>query len=167
LLEQSRLQSRTDYCFDMTVQEFPYVYGYTIFDRLYTTYKYEQVSNMVNTVINYGVKSLIDNAEWMDSYSRQNCDDKLAQLANYIGFPEPIQNATIVSQYYQDVDIVVGNYLENLGNTLDFDALQQKLFFSRRDVNMTGPWPTNFSDPTQFPYWFDQYVHLCLFFNCI
>jgi len=112
-----------------------------------------QISAMVNTIIENGAKALIDNAPWMDSTSRQNCDDKIAKLAQYVGFPNSIKNGSIVSQYYSTINFNSDNYLENLKNLLDFAALQQELLFNGRTLNMNGNWPQYFNEPSLFSNW--------------
>jgi len=107
----------------------------------------------VESVVNYGMRALIEEAEWMDSESRQNCENKLDYLARYVGDPEPVRNGDTISEYYSSVKIVDGQYLENLDNLLNFDALQQQLLFAGTSINMTGNWPSDFSDPSQFPLW--------------
>ncbi|ETO13370.1 hypothetical protein RFI_24007 [Reticulomyxa filosa] len=163
IANQPRFYSRSDYCVAAAKWAFPYVYGYTIYEALYGKDKYEQVLDMVDTVVNSGVKVLLNSNTFMDATSRTATNKKIAKLRTFIGFPPPIIDYETLASYYSTV-VIIYNYMENLEQVAGGRAISQQLLYNGETVNMTGSWPSGFSDPNSFGYWF-VYLFVCSFLN--
>jgi len=122
-LEQSRFTSRTDYCYTLTTQEFPFVFGYILFHELYGISKKNATQRLVESVLFDGIYEKIQEAEWIKDISSLEASlKKVENLGTFIGYPPSIAEWESVDKYYRNVSVVHCDFLTSIQNLNDFDV---------------------------------------------
>ena len=84
--EQSRLVDRVEFCFDKMLTNFPFIYGYILDHVLYGKSKKSTIYDLVNNIIENGVKKMLRNAAWMDIASYEKSIKKINNLGIFVGY---------------------------------------------------------------------------------
>jgi len=151
---QSNYEDRTDFCFDRTIEAFPFVYGYIIYNTVYDDEKHHIVSSMTQHIKDKGVKAMIEDSSWLDDVSKEAALKKIEAMALYIGFPTMIGDGDNIDRYYRDAqqdDSV--SWMANLESMTKWDYITQNATFWGNAYNLTADWPGIFADESTFPYW--------------
>jgi len=151
---QSQYEDRTDFCFDRTTKAFPFVYGYVIYNTMYDAEKHSIASSMTEHIKDAGVRAMIEDASWLDDFSRAAALRKIENMALYIGFPAKIAEGDSIDRYYRDaVQDASVSWMANLESMTQWDYVTQNATFWGNAFNLTSDWPDIFADESTFPYW--------------
>jgi len=151
---QSAYETRTDFCFSRTINAFPFVFGYVLFNTIYDDATYDLASSMTEHIKDSGVKPLIEGSSWLDAYSKAAALKKIENMDLYIGFPERVGDGDSVDLYYkmaeQDASV---SWMKNLENMAQWDYISQNASFWGNAFNLTAGWPGAFEDPSSYDSW--------------
>eukprot|EP01083_Nonionella_stella_P105016 301713_1 len=150
---QERSMDRTTFCYERTIEKFSYVYGYILFNEAYDEETFQFATNMAQGVKLYGVRSLIDNANWLDSDSKAEALKKVDGMEVYIGSPPPLMNGIEIDQFYAKLPDLSDDWMSN------FQLMDMQYFTVENDTfwgnayDLTGDWPMVFAEPAMFDGW--------------
>ena len=147
---QSRYTDRRDYCFTLTRNEFKYVYGYIINQRMYEDDKMILAINITESVLYDGVGGAIFEVDWLaDEESLQETLLKANMMDYYVGLPPTMTDIVRLNEYYaviNNLDISNG-FIQNYDLMLLFDIDIQLSLFRGDEINLHAPWPASFGGP--------------------
>ena len=153
--DQTREDSRLDYCFNQIVLNVPFVYGYVIANKMYSKEKYELALNTTERVLVDGVASLMLEVDWLDDYSLENSLKKVNYMDLYVGVPPNLQNPAIINEYYKDLESLnmSNGFIKNYDIVLQSNINHKLKLFNGEEVNLHEPWPSTFGVPEQTSSW--------------
>eukprot|EP01083_Nonionella_stella_P145564 456398_1 len=150
---QERDVHRTEFCYERTIEKFPYVYGYILFHEAYDTETYDLATKVAQSVKNKGVRVMLENADWLDDASRVSALKKINNMAVYIGSPPPLMDGNEIDQFYAKLPDLSADWMTNV------QLMDEQTFVIANDTfwgkshDLTGSWPTAFSKPADFGGW--------------
>jgi len=152
---QSQDVSRTDFCYDWTLDQFPFVFGYITGNTMYSEEIRGVVDEMVSSVQYDGISYMIENADWLEDDSRETAVDKADKMGVYTGYPSPIFEADGISTYYQHVPAMDSvSWLANVETMKSWHVNETiKSFTNNVFAEILGEWPIIFSQKSAFRYW--------------
>lgn len=151
---QQNFETRTDFCFDKTKSAFPFVYGYILYNTVYSDAKHEAATTMTEFIKDQGVKTEIQDSTWLDDYSRAAALRKIEAMQLYIGFPQRIGEGEHVDTYYRNADqSAEASWMSNLEKMAQWDHITSNASFWGHGYNMTAGWPGVFEDPSSYGAW--------------
>ena len=147
-------ESRRDFCYRWTIDQFPFVFGYITGNTLYSEATFDGVTQLVSNIQNDGILELIQNADWLDDDSRATAEQKAELMTLYIGYPESVTDTDGLTDYYKDVaDMDDKVWLTNVEKLNDWYANQTVGSFTNDVFTILDEWPVIFSQRDTFRYW--------------
>jgi len=154
---QSRLIDRRDYCYDQTKQSFPHVYAYILSLKEYSQEKHELALEITQRILSDGVAALMEEVDWLDTYSLNNSLKKAENMDLYIGIPPNISsNIDLINEYYDEISMnlnLSNGFIKNYDLLLEFAAKNELKIISGESINLHDPWPLYFAIPEWYYKW--------------
>ena len=152
--EEAKGVSRRDFCYDWTVDQFPFVFGYITGNTLYNDDKFNLVTTMAASVQNDGILQMIEDADWLDDFSRAAAEKKALTMGLFVGYPDSVFDADGITDYYKDIgDMDDDIWLNNVETMNDWQAQQTVQSFTNDVFKILDQWPIIFSQKDAFKYW--------------
>eukprot|EP01083_Nonionella_stella_P098661 277519_1 len=150
---QTRDISRTDFCFEKTKDAFPYVYGYILFNELYSDEAYETATALAEEIKLDGTKVLIEKAQWLDTPSKAEAVKKIDHMNIFIGFPPRLKNAEDLDKHYMLVSNMTEDWISNMITMALYSYQESNAVFWGLDYSLSDGWDDAFADPASFEAW--------------
>ena len=146
--------SRSEFCYEWTVDQFPFVFGYITGTTIYDDATFEAATDITSSVQNDGILEWILNADWLDTISRATAVAKATNIQLLVGYPDTVFNATGVTDYYKDIgEMSSDEWLNNIKNMSDWYIQQNINTFPNNIFPMLAEWPVIFSQKDAFSFW--------------
>jgi membrane metallo-endopeptidase-like protein 1 len=112
----------------------------------------ENAGKMILNIRN-SFEANIRNVSWMDEDTRKMALEKVSAVIDMIGYPDFINNVTLLDRHYKDLQVSNDTYFENVLNSTRF-GLKRNLRKLRQKVNkkkwdMTPPQVNAYYEPTK------------------
>eukprot|EP01083_Nonionella_stella_P088651 247193_1 len=145
--------SRSDFCYDWTIDQFPFVFGYITGNTLYSDEKFEAVTDFA-TSIQDAMLQLVEDASWLDTESRERAIKKAAQMDLYVGYPKSVFTADGINTYYEDLqEMDTKSWLSNVETMNQWFRQQTIESFASDAFPILDDWPILFSQRSTLSYW--------------
>eukprot|EP01084_Bolivina_argentea_P069598 126608_1 len=152
--EQTAKISRSDFCYQWTVEQFPFVFGYITGNTLYSDDKFDAVVDLVSSVQNDGILQLIEDSDWLDTQSTRKAVKKAATMGLFVGYPDSVFTIDGINIFYQDVETMDTNsWLINVQKMNNWYADQTIKSFVNNAFPILDEWPIIFSQKDSYKYW--------------
>ena len=151
---QTRYEDRSDFCFERTVNEFPFVYGYILSNAMYNDETHEIASTLAESVKTDGLRVLIQQSQWLDAASKAAAVKKVDYMELFIGSPPLIEFGENVDDYYQDAqqssDV---SWIDNVEQMTEFQYKLMNDTFWGNAIDIISDWPSAFGYPQMYNRW--------------
>eukprot|EP01084_Bolivina_argentea_P162373 282596_1 len=142
-IQQDRMNDRKQFCLDLTINEFGFLYAHMLDKLIYGIEIQTEVENLCHYIIDNGVIPLINKADWLDEKSTENAIKKAENMAIYVGLPDNLRNITNLNRYYDKLNpLNKSSFITNYDKLLQFKTARMLDQFKGTTVDLISPWPS-------------------------
>ncbi|KAH9495465.1 Endothelin-converting enzyme 1, partial [Bulinus truncatus] len=109
------LSPREDICLSKTRQYFGFAISSVYVERYFSAESKTKVSAAIEEIKHEFIANLKD-VKWMDDVTREKIEEKAYSITNNIGYPDWILDVEKLDEYFEDINIIDGEYLKTILN---------------------------------------------------
>jgi endothelin-converting enzyme len=108
-------------CLDRTDSALGFALGKLFVDKAFSGNSKTIAESMIQTIV-ASFKNNLGNLAWMDEPTRQLAREKADAVIYKIGYPDWIQNSTLLAKYYENMTITKNEYFQNVLNIRQYSV---------------------------------------------
>lgn len=109
---KSEEEPRSKECVDVTLNKLPNLVS-ALYVRKYFDKQSKQIALEMVEDIKKEFASNLESNEWMDVQTKVEAKKKLDMMGTLIGYPEELDNDTLLADYYKNLEVVENEYLQS------------------------------------------------------
>ncbi|XP_031783498.1 neprilysin-2 [Nasonia vitripennis] len=133
----TRIMNRESWCLNEIMEAFPISLSAMYVRKYFNNDINEKVTEILHNVKNQ-IKKNLEQIDWMDNTTRTAAIEKLQAMEASIGHADELLDNEKINDYYSELEINVGNYLESAFNITRF--LENKNYRALRKSAGIGDW---------------------------